>query len=112
MGFLQLREQQAVRFEEEVQHQVVGTELKERAILDEQRCAIIDQADYEFIREARSESTVEILPTQLRQHDAELYNQLITELRSRERAHQDTLTHMRNEVEELTKTRRSGADLR
>ena len=58
MEILQRREQQAVRFEEEAMRQVVETESKAKANLDEQRCALTDQANYVFdLREARSEST-------------------------------------------------------
>ena len=55
---VQRRAQQAVRFEEEAMRQVVETESKAEANLDQQRFALIDQANYDFnLREARSEST-------------------------------------------------------
>ena len=57
MEIVQRREQQAVRFEEEAMRQVVETESKAKANLDEQRFALIEQANHDFnLREARSES--------------------------------------------------------
>ena len=89
---------------------------------DKQRCALTDQANYEFnLREVQAESTVQNL-TKIRQQDAELSceNQdcekprlsTLTELRSRERAHRETLSYQRDEMGELRKTRRSEVELR
>ena len=48
-------------------------ELSTRAILEEQRCAIVDQANFELdIQEAKAESTVHNLTQQLRQQYMEL----------------------------------------
>ena len=44
MEIVQRREQQAVRFEEEAMREVVETEAKAEANLDEQRFSLIDQA--------------------------------------------------------------------
>ena len=81
------------------------TELRARAILDEQRCPEIDQANHEFNRrEAKLESTVQNLIEQLRPQETELYSKsqdseksrqeqylLVIELWSRESAHQEIL---------------------
>ena len=123
MEIVQCRAQQAVRFEEGAMRQVVETGSKAKANLDEQRFALIDQANYDFnLLEARSESTK--FTVQLRQRDDEVDTKcldcekprqeqylLLTELQSRERAHQETSNCARDEVEEFRKTRRSEAKL-
>ena len=48
MEFLELREQQAARLEQEAKQQVLEVELREIKIIDEQRCAIRDQANCGF----------------------------------------------------------------
>ena len=54
---LQLREQQAGRPDQEAKQKVLETEFRARAILDEQRFAIVDQANFEFnLREAKSQN--------------------------------------------------------
>ena len=96
--------------------QLVETESQVNANLDEQRCALIDQANYDFnLRQARSERAK--FDDFFRQQDAELvtksrdceksrYEQflLMTELQSREKAHQETPSCARDGVEELRKT--------
>ena len=107
-----------------------------RKILDEQRYAITDQGDLRVLS-ARGEvweysATFDdtTSPTRCRtlqqksrpwkvgtstSQDCEKSRQeqllLLTELRSRERAHQETLSYMSDEVEVLRKTRRSEAKL-
>ena len=106
--------------------QVAETEFKANIILDEQRHALIERASYEFRRrEEQAESAVQNLKTQLRQQDVELYGKskdydkskqeqylLRAEHQSRERTHRDALNYMRDELEELRRTRHSWADLR
>ena len=66
------------------------------------------------MREAKAENGVQNLSQQLRQQDVELCSKsqdcersrheqllLLAELRNRERVHQETLTRMNKEVEEL-----------
>ena len=72
-----------------------------------------------LLREEQAESAVQNSRTQLRQQDVELYGKrqeyeqsrqeqylLRAELQSRERAPRDALNCMRDEVEELRRTRR------
>ena len=61
--------------EDMAKQQVADTELKARKILDEQRQAIVEQANYQFhLCDAKSESVVQNLKSQLRQQDVELYS--------------------------------------
>ena len=71
--FLQLREQQALRLEQEARQQVFDMEFNTRTNLEEQRCAIVDQADFQLnIQEAKSENLVQISTQQLPQQQMEL----------------------------------------
>ena len=77
------------------------------------------------LREAKSAHTVQILTQQLRHQHMELSSRsqdceksrreqylLFTEVRSRERAHQETSTCVRDVVAELRETQRAEAELR
>ena len=89
--------------------------------LDKQRCALTDQGNYDFnLRLVQAENTVQILRKELRQQDQKLKIVktktravfTLTELRSRQRAHRETLSYLRDDVKKLRKTRRSEAELR
>ena len=70
--FLQSREQHAQRHEQEARQQVVEMEFRTRAVLEKQRCAIVDLSNFELnIQEAKAENTVQNLTQQLRQHYVE-----------------------------------------
>ena len=122
MEFLQHREHQGVHLEEAAMRKIEETEVDPNLILDERRCATVGQANHEL---NRCEAKAENWKQQLRQQDVELLSRsqffeksrreqylLFAELQSLERAHGETLAHMREEVEVLRKTRRSEAELR
>ena len=60
--FRQLREQHALRLEQEAKQQVVETNFRAGANLDKQTCAFTDQANYDFnLRKVQAENAVQIL---------------------------------------------------
>ena len=92
-------------------------ELGTKAVLEEQRCAIVDQAFFELnMREAKAKNTPTKSNTATPSTNCGAFQQkqylLITELRNRERAHRETLVHMIKEAKELRKVCCSDAELR